>query len=49
MEQLLEHSSQHAWILHSQGAVHILAAIGPDNIKSEFEKTLLAAQCQIMV
>jgi hypothetical protein len=47
--QLLETSSQHAWIFHSQGAKHILLSLGPNNIKSDYEKILLAAQCQILV
>ncbi|OAL18002.1 hypothetical protein AYO22_11158 [Fonsecaea multimorphosa] len=47
--ELLDNSGHHAWISHSQGGKHILFSLGPHNIKSEFEKILLAAQCQIMV
>ncbi|EXJ66609.1 uncharacterized protein A1O5_10280 [Cladophialophora psammophila CBS 110553] len=46
--ELLDNSGHHAWILHSQGAKHILLTLGPNNIKTEFKKILLAAQCQIM-
>ncbi|KIW88377.1 uncharacterized protein Z519_10946 [Cladophialophora bantiana CBS 173.52] len=46
--ELLDNSGHHAWISHSQGAKHILLTLGPNKIKTEFEKILLAAQCQIM-
>ncbi|KIW30844.1 uncharacterized protein PV07_02537 [Cladophialophora immunda] len=46
--ELLDNSGHHAWISHSQGGKHILFSIGPNNIRTEFEKILLAAQCQIM-
>ncbi|EXJ61641.1 hypothetical protein A1O7_02070 [Cladophialophora yegresii CBS 114405] len=46
--ELLETSSHQAWIFHSQGAKHILLSLGPNNIKSDYEKILLAAQCQIL-
>ncbi|KAJ9605790.1 hypothetical protein H2200_009639 [Cladophialophora chaetospira] len=46
--ELLATSSHHAWILHAQGAKQILLTLGPHNIKSEYEKILLAAQCQIL-
>ncbi|OAG38114.1 hypothetical protein AYO21_07704 [Fonsecaea monophora] len=46
--ELLDNSGHHAWISHSQGGKHILFSLGPNNIKTEFEKILLAAQCQIM-
>ncbi|ETI27203.1 hypothetical protein G647_09886 [Cladophialophora carrionii CBS 160.54] len=46
--ELLETSSHRAWIFHSQGAKHILLNLGPNNIKSDYEKILLAAQCQIL-
>ncbi|OAP64151.1 hypothetical protein AYL99_00123 [Fonsecaea erecta] len=46
--ELLDNSGHHAWISHSQGGKHLLSSLGPNNIKSEFEQILLAAQCQIM-
>jgi hypothetical protein len=49
LRQLLDHSSQHNWILHAKGAFDVLDALGPESIKTEAEKDLLVAQSEVMV
>ncbi|RMZ89954.1 hypothetical protein DV736_g2814, partial [Chaetothyriales sp. CBS 134916] len=47
--ELLDASSQTAWILHTRGAVKMLEHVGAANIVTEPQKTLLATQTPIMI
>ena len=48
-EQLLDYSSERAWIMHSRGAFDVLEALGPYSIVTEIDKSMLIAQAELMV
>lgn len=49
LAQLIDHSSERAWIIHSRGAFDVLGALGPGKITTRTEKDMLVAQAEIMV
>lgn len=47
--ELITMGDETGWVWHAAGAARILYRIGPDNLCSEFELSLLASQLQIQV
>jgi hypothetical protein len=47
--ELLDHSTERAWIMHSRGAFDVLCALGPENITTSAEMDMLVAQTEMMV
>ena len=47
--ELLGPADQFTYLTHGRGAVHLLHFIGPDGMKTELDRTLLAMQSDIMV
>jgi hypothetical protein len=47
--ELIDHSTERAWIMHSRGAFDVLCALGPDNVITSAEKDMLVAQTEMMV
>jgi hypothetical protein len=47
--ELIDHSTERAWIMHSRGAFDVLCALGAENITTSAEMDMLVAQTEMMV